>query len=101
VEIENTETGERRIFSTPAVFFFVGAIPRTDWLPAEIETDAKGFIRTGRPIVNHSYWRPATPECSPPAMSGSAPSSKRCTAGVGEGSMAIAFIHQYLAYSHF
>ncbi len=109
VEIENTQTGERRTISTPAVFSFVGAIPRTDWLPAEIETDAKGFIRTGGELASSSHWRldrePFLLETSHPGVFAAGDvrlgSVKRCAAGVGEGSMAIAFIHQYLAYSHF
>jgi thioredoxin reductase (NADPH) len=84
VEIENTQTGERRTISTPAVFSFVGAVPRTDWLPAEIETDAKDFIRTGCVVASSSHWtldrepfllETSHPGCSPPAMSGSARSS--------------------------
>ena len=47
VEIVNNKTGEVRTVETPAVFSFIGAVPRTDWLPPEIETDAKGFVRTG------------------------------------------------------
>ncbi len=41
VEIVNNKTGEERTVETPAVFSFIGAVPRTDWLPAEIERDAK------------------------------------------------------------
>src|SRR6185436_12202480 len=107
VEIENTETGERRTISTPAVFSFVGAVPRTDWLPAEIETDAKGFIRTGREVASSSHWtldrEPFLLETSHRGVFAAGDvrlgSVKRCAAGVGEGSMAIAFIHQYLVYS--
>lgn len=104
VEIENTKTGERRTISTPAVFSFIGAVPRTDWLPAEIETDTKGFIRTGRRLAGSSHWTlergPFLLETSYPGIFAAGDvrldSVKRCAAGVGEGSMAIAFIHQYL-----
>ena len=47
VEIKNLRTGETRTVQTPAVFTFIGAIPCTNWLPAEIETDSKGFVKTG------------------------------------------------------
>ena len=47
VEIVNNKTGEERTVETPAVFSFIGAVPRTDWLPPEIERDAKGFVQTG------------------------------------------------------
>jgi thioredoxin reductase (NADPH) len=104
VEIENTRTGERRTISTPAVFSFIGAVPRTDWLPVEIETDKKGFIRTGREVAASSHWtlerEPFLLETSHPGVFAAGDvrlgSVKRCAAGVGEGSMAIAFIHQYL-----
>ena len=43
VEIKNLRTGETRTVQTPAVFTFIGAIPCTNWLPAEIETDSQGF----------------------------------------------------------
>jgi thioredoxin reductase (NADPH) len=42
VEIFNDKTGEARTLETPAVFSFIGAVPRTDWLPKEIETDSWG-----------------------------------------------------------
>ena len=45
IELENTKTGERRVVRTPAVFSMIGARPCTEWLPPEIERDAKGFIK--------------------------------------------------------
>ena len=45
IELENTQTGERRMVRTPAVFSMIGARPCTEWLPAEIERDDKGFIK--------------------------------------------------------
>jgi thioredoxin reductase (NADPH) len=47
VEIASNQNGQQRTVETPAVFSFIGATPRTDWLPSEIERDAKGFVRTG------------------------------------------------------
>ncbi len=47
VEVVNNKTGEARTIKTPALFSFIGATPRTDWLPPEIEKDEKGFVRTG------------------------------------------------------
>ena len=41
---------------TPAVFSFIGATPRTDWLPVEIEQDAKGFVRTGAALAESPHW---------------------------------------------
>ena len=47
IELVNTKTGEVRTIKTPALFSFIGAVPRTDWLPPEIERDARGFVQTG------------------------------------------------------
>ena len=47
VELVNNKTGAVRTVRAPALFSFIGAVPRTDWLPPEIEKDAKGFVRTG------------------------------------------------------
>src|ERR1017187_5883540 len=47
VVIVNSKTGEGRVVETPGVFSFIGADPRTSWLPPEIERDEKGFVRTG------------------------------------------------------
>src|SRR5882762_11279974 len=44
IELENTQTGERRPVRTPAVFSMIGAKPCTEWLPSEIERDDKRFI---------------------------------------------------------
>jgi thioredoxin reductase (NADPH) len=44
------------MIQTPAVFSFIGAVPRTEWLPPEIERDAKGFIRTGTDVAQSRHW---------------------------------------------
>ena len=76
VELVNNKTGKARTIQTPALFSFIGAVPRTDWLPAEIESDPKGFVRTvrlcgvprtGLAVGNRSCWRPAGPAFSRPA----------------------------------
>ncbi|HEY5768522.1 MAG TPA: FAD-dependent oxidoreductase, partial [Terrimicrobium sp.] len=56
VELENTQTGERRTVQTPAVFSMIGVRPCTDWLPAEIERDGKGFVKTVA-IANVPAWK--------------------------------------------
>src|SRR4030095_7935138 len=56
VEVGNKETGETRRFETPALFSFIGATPRTDWLPPEIEKDEKGFVRTGASLASSEAW---------------------------------------------
>ena len=104
VEIVTNKTGQARTVETPAVFSFIGAVPRTDWLPPEIERDAQGFIRTGAALAQSPHWtakrQPFLLETSRPGVfaagdvrSGSA---KRVASAVGEGSMAVQFVHEYL-----
>ena len=55
-EIVDGKTGQSRRVETPAVFSFIGAVPRTDWLPVEIERDGKGFVRTGSSVAQSPQW---------------------------------------------
>jgi thioredoxin reductase (NADPH) len=105
VEMENTQTGERMVVQTPAVFSMIGAKPCTDWLPPEIERDERGFIKTGPAVANSPAWRssgrtPGQMETSQPGIFAAGDvrsgSVKRCTAAVGEGGMAIEGVHQAL-----
>jgi thioredoxin reductase (NADPH) len=104
VEVLHEATGQARMIQTPAVFSFIGAVPRTEWLPPEIERDAKGFIRTGTDVAQSRHWSgrrtPFLLETRRPGVfaagdvrSGSA---KRVAAAVGEGSMAVQFVHEVL-----
>jgi thioredoxin reductase (NADPH) len=105
VEVEETRTGTTRRIDTSGVFSFVGAGPRTGWLSPGIQTDAKGFVLTGRDVVVPPG---ETPARSPAALETSHPgvfavgdvrhgSVKRVASAVGEGAMAIMFVHQHLA----
>lgn len=104
-ELTNNQTGKKREIKTPAVFSFIGAIPRTDWLPPEIETDKKGFIKTGADAANSRFWKlkraPFFLETSCAGIFAAgdvrSDSVKRVASAVGEGSMSVAFIHQFLA----
>ncbi len=105
IVVENTTTGARRTIDTPAVFTLIGAIPHTDWLPAQIDKDAKGFVCTGRQLANTPGWtrkrQPFLLETSQPGVFAAGDvrlgSAKRVAAAVGEGSMAVKFVHEYLA----
>jgi len=106
VELENTCTGERQTVATPAVFSMIGALPCTNWLPHEIERDAKGFILTGAAVAQSSAWQkmrraPGPLETSRPGVFAAGDvrsgSVKRCAAAVGEGGMAVADVHRALA----
>ncbi len=77
---------------------------KTEWLPPEIALDHNGYVLTGSDvprrrgrgsIATRTYWRPAFRACLHAETSGCGP-VKRVAAAVGEGSMAIAFVHQYM-----
>ena len=89
-------------YEADAMFVMIGADPNTTWLPAELERDAAGYICSGRDLKKWSCKREPFPlETSLPGVFCAGDvrhgSIKRVSSGVGEGSMAIAFIHQYLA----
>jgi thioredoxin reductase (NADPH) len=104
VEIVNKKTGEARTLKTPALFSFIGAVPRTDWLPPEIERDAKQFVRTGSTLAQSPHWTARRPpfllETSRPGVFAAGDvrsgSVKRVASAVGEGSMAVQFVHEHL-----
>lgn len=104
IEIVNNETGQKRTVEAPAVFSFLGAVPRTDWLPPEIERDANGFVLTGTALAQSHHWtaprQPFLLETSRRGVfaAGDVRSSsvKRVASAVGEGAMAVQFVHEYL-----
>ncbi len=105
VELENVLTGEKHRVETPAVFCLIGAQPRTGWLPPEIERDDKGFIKTGRDVVDSQHWthpgrQPRTQETSRPGVFAAGDvrsgSVKRVAAAVGDGAMAVECVHDVL-----
>jgi thioredoxin reductase (NADPH) len=104
IDIVNSKTGEERTAEIAAVFTFIGAVPRTDWLPVEIERDAKGFVRTGSTLAQSSQWtvrrQPFLLETSRPGVFAAgdvrSDSIKRVASAVGEGAMAVQFVHEYL-----
>jgi thioredoxin reductase (NADPH) len=88
--------------SADALLLMIGATANTSWLPPTLERDAKGYIYTGRDLTGWVLDREPFPlETSLPGMFCAGDvrhgSIKRVASGVGEGSMSIAFIHQYLA----
>src|SRR5438132_11365980 len=104
VAVVNNKTGEERTVETPAVFSFIGAVPRTDWLPPEIERDDKGFVRTGPALEKSPHWtarrQPFLLETSRAGVFAAgdvrSDSVKRVASAVGEGAMAVQFVHEYL-----
>ncbi|MGZ6050655.1 MAG: FAD-dependent oxidoreductase [Isosphaeraceae bacterium] len=104
VELIDNKTGETRTIRAPALFSFIGAIPRCDWIPPEIERDDKGFVRTGPAVAQSPHWtakrQPFLLETSRPGVFAAgdvrAGSIKRVASAVGEGAMTVQFVHEYL-----
>ena len=104
VEIVHRKTGEVRTLHTPALFSFIGAVPRTEWVPPEIEKDGKGFIRTGSTVARSRRSamgrEPFVLETSRRGVLAAGDvrsgSVKRVASAVGEGAMAVMFVHEYL-----
>jgi len=102
----NSKTGEERTVETPGVFSFIGAEPRTSWLPPEIERDGKGFVQTGTDVAGSPYWtsgrHPFLLETSRPGVFAAGDvrsgSVKRVASAVGEGAMAVQFVHEHLKH---
>jgi thioredoxin reductase (NADPH) len=96
--------GEERLVAADACFIFIGAAPRTDWLDGVVARDPRGFILAGPEARAHGWplaREPYTLETSVPGVfvAGDvrARSIKRVASAVGEGSMAVSLIHEYLA----
>jgi thioredoxin reductase (NADPH) len=104
IDVHDTATGETRRLESGGLFIFIGADAETGWLPPEIALDAKGYVLTGTDAHAAGRWPldrdPYLLETSVPGIfaCGDVRFSpvKRVAAAVGEGSMAIAFVHQYL-----
>jgi thioredoxin reductase (NADPH) len=109
ISISCTRTGTVDKVPASNLFVFIGAEPRTDWLDGFIERDARGFILTGDALLRDGKapktW---TSERQPGLLETSRPgvyavgdvrygSVKRVASGVGEGSIAIQLVHQYMA----
>jgi thioredoxin reductase (NADPH) len=105
--IADLRAGTTERVPATGLFIFIGAMPRTDWLAGVVERDANGFILAGPDLV-HDGRRPRGFDREPFLLETSVPgiyvagdvrssSVKRVASSVGEGSIAIQFIHRYLA----
>jgi thioredoxin reductase (NADPH) len=110
VTFVDRKTGEKTHVETPGLFIFIGATPQTDWLDDVVKRDAKGFILSGPNLAEGESRRPKgwKLDRDPFLLETSVPgvfvagdvrcqSVKRVAAAVGEGSIAVQFIHQYLS----
>jgi thioredoxin reductase (NADPH) len=107
--LENTLTGETQAVPAAALFVTIGAAPHTEWLPPQIQRAAQGYIVTGPDLMHDGDPPPGWPLQRPPLLlETSMPgvfavgdvrhrSVKRVASAVGEGSIAIQLIHQYLS----
>lgn len=104
-QVLHKPTGSVTKMPASVMFVMIGADATTDWLPGQIERDTHGYVLTGADVVAAGGWSADRP---PFALESSVPgvfaigdvrsgSVKRVAAGVGEGGMAVAFVHQYLA----
>ena len=104
-----TDTDKIERVPAGSMFIFIGALPRTDWLAGLVERDERGFILTGPDLIRDGQ-RPKswTLDRDPFLLETNIPgifavgdvrhgSVKRVASGVGEGSVAVQFIHQYLS----
>ena len=109
ITIRCESTGSTETVPATAMFIFIGAEPRTDWLSGVVERDGKGFILTGAELLQDGK-RPRgwAPERDPGLLETNVPgvfavgdvrhgSVKRVASSVGEGSIAVQFVHQYLS----
>ncbi|RYY34481.1 MAG: response regulator [Sphingobacteriaceae bacterium] len=107
--IRNIDNGNTETVHADALYIFIGARPYTDWLGNQIIKDGKGFIETGRELNRYDefnkVWKrerdPYMLETSCPGIFAAgdvrAGAMNRVASAVGEGSMAISFVHKYLA----
>ncbi len=104
IEISHGESGETRRVACGGLFIFIGANAETGWLPDEIALDRNGYVLTGSDVPDEQRGQvdrdPFLLETSVPGVFACGDVRlgpvKRVAAAVGEGSMAIAFVHQYL-----
>jgi len=101
---EGGATGTERVEDVDACFVFIGALPRTDWLEGVVARDERGFILAGAEVREHGWPLQREPHALETSVPGvfvagdvRARSIKRVASAVGEGSMAVSLIHQYLA----
>ena len=109
ITLYNSDTNTKETVPAKSLFIFIGAKPKTEWLADVVTRDEKGFILSGgdlwkdgkRPKGWHLKRNPYLLETSVPGIFVAGDvrhqSIKRVASGVGEGSIAIAFVHRYLS----
>ncbi|MGF7036810.1 FAD-dependent oxidoreductase [Mucilaginibacter lappiensis] len=107
--IQDTGTLKNETHAAGALYIFIGAKPFTDWIALDIMKDKRGFLETGNAVKQNAsfdkIWKqdrdPYLLETSCPGIFAAGDvrsgSMNRVASAVGEGSMAISFVHQYLS----
>jgi thioredoxin reductase (NADPH) len=105
ISIQDIQTGEVRTVAAKSLFIFIGAEPRTQWLEGIIDKDDHGYILTGKDLKLNNNYKDRDPyllETNVPGIFAVGDvrhgSVKRVASGVGEGSICVQFVHQYLAH---
>jgi thioredoxin reductase (NADPH) len=104
IVLSDLETGARETLELDALFVLIGAQPHTDWLAGVVERDDRGFVRTGADLnVRRASRGSLVPSRLETSMAGvfavgdvRAGSVKRVASAVGEGSIAVQYVHEYL-----
>jgi thioredoxin reductase (NADPH) len=104
IDIRDSRTDETTRVGSGGLYIFIGADAETAWLPEEIALDRRGYVLTGTDVRDSGRWElerdPYLLETSVPGIFACGDVRygpvKRVAAAVGEGSMAIALVHQYL-----
>ena len=109
IVLENVTTNEREQRDAGGLFIFIGNRPYTDWIQSDILKDKRGFVETGKDLPRHAefkkLWKlerePFLLETSTPGIFAAgdvhAGAMNRVASAVGEGSMSIKLVHEYLA----
>jgi thioredoxin reductase (NADPH) len=107
--VRDTNTGQEETLPASALFIFIGAVPHTEWCGQVLQRDDHGFILTGPDLMGDGKRPEGWPLSREPYfLESSVPgifvagdvrqqSIKRVASAVGEGAMAVAFVHRYLA----
>jgi thioredoxin reductase (NADPH) len=102
--LENTKCGEREVVPAAAVFVLIGAESRTEWLGDQLQRDSHGFILTGHDTTSENAIQSRQPQPFETTIPGVFAvgdvrhgSVKRVAGAVGDGSVAVSAVHQYLA----
>ncbi len=107
--LEDMNTKAQKKVKAAALFIFIGAKPVTDWIKLDIIKDSKGFIETGRDLLRYESFKKSwklqrepflLETCSPGIFAAGdvrAGAMNRVASAVGEGAMAVKFVHEYLA----